>query len=53
MLLAQKGVIPPKEWYHDPKLYNTYGNTVAILLLKNGKEVPEEWKYDPLYEIEY
>ena len=27
------------------------GYTVAILLIKNGIEVPEEWKYDPLYKI--
>jgi len=52
MFFAKKGEIPPSVFYHDPKIYDRDGNTVAILLLKKGKEVPKEWKYDPKYKIE-
>ena len=41
--LANKGIIPPKEWYHDPTLCSYLGHTVAILLIINKKEVPKEW----------
>ena len=53
MLLAEKGIIPPKEWHHDPTLFDKYiGFTVAIYLIENNLEVPEEWRYDPKYKIE-
>ena len=53
MLLAEKGIIPPKEQHHDHELYdNHYGFTVAIYLIENNLEVPEEWRYDPKYKIE-
>ncbi len=53
MILANKRIIPPKEWYHDPKICDNHGWTVAIYLLKNKLEVPEEWRYDPEYKINY
>ena len=31
MLLAKNGIIPPKEYEHDPLLYNFINNTVAII----------------------
>ena len=32
MYLAEKGIIPPKEWIHDPNIRNKYGDTVAHCL---------------------
>ena len=43
MILAFKGIIPPKEWYHQPELYNVNGDRVKNLLIKAGKEVPDCW----------
>ena len=34
MLLASNGILPPKEWHHDPKIINENNETVAIILLK-------------------
>ncbi len=53
MYLAYNNIIPPKEYAHDPKLCDTNGNTVAIILLKKKLEVPEYWRYDPEYIINY
>lgn len=41
MLLAQNGIIPPKQWEHNPKLHNNSEYTVATILLKNGIDVPK------------
>ena len=35
MILAYKGIIPPKEWIHDPEIMNEYENTVAMKLALN------------------
>ena len=35
MFLAEKGIIPPKQWFHDPTLQDINGNTVAMLLASN------------------
>ena len=40
MFLAREGMIPPKDWIHDPNIKDLYGNTVEDHLLKNEKEVP-------------
>lgn len=32
MYLVDNKIMPPPEWEHDPKLINSYGNTVAIKL---------------------
>lgn len=32
MILASKGIVPPKEWQHDPSLANIFSCTVAMLL---------------------
>ena len=32
MILADFGIIPPKEWYHDPTLCDEKGDTVAMIL---------------------
>ena len=34
MKLAFEGIIPPKEWLHDPSLKNDNGETVADILSK-------------------
>ena len=46
MILASKGIIPPKEWYHDPKLKNNDNKTVALLLIFKCETLPNEWLYD-------
>lgn len=46
LYLADKGVIPPKEWCHDPLIVNEYGNTVAMKLALNKIEPPDEWVHD-------
>ncbi len=46
-MLAWKGIIPPKEWYHDPTMANVNGNTVAMCLAFNGIAPPKEWEHDP------
>ena len=43
MRLVWKGIIPPKEWHHSPKLKNVNGWTVAIMLTKKNMKVPKEW----------
>jgi len=37
IILAYKGIIPPKEWYHDKYLCDKDCHTVAYYLLKNNK----------------
>lgn len=32
MRLASHRIIPPKEWEHDPKLQDSFGDTVALIL---------------------
>ena len=29
MILVKQGIIPPKEWHHDPNIRDKYGHTVA------------------------
>ena len=41
MILADSGIIPPKEWEHDKKMTDEYGNTVGILLAENGVIPPK------------
>ena len=43
MYLARYGVVPPKEWQHNPSLTNDNNETVAILLASNGIVPPKEW----------
>ena len=47
MLLANKGIIPPKEWYHNSRLLNNDHNTVAMHLASNGIIPPKEWYHNP------
>lgn len=51
MILAAKGIIPPVE--HDPALKNGDGFTVAMLLVRHGKEVPVGWRHDPIIGDDY
>ena len=46
MILASKGIIPPKEWRHDPLLKDKNNNTVAIILSSKGIIPPREWMHD-------
>ena len=43
MLLAENGIIPPREWIHNPKLKDSFGWTVAMRLASSGIIPPEEW----------
>ena len=36
MLLANKKIIPPKEWEHNPNLMSCSHYTVAMYLAENG-----------------
>ena len=40
MRLANYGVDIPKYWEHNPLLTDYDGNTVAMLLAENGKDIP-------------
>ena len=40
MKLAKDGIDIPKYWEHDKLLTNKDGETVAMLLAENGKEIP-------------
>ena len=44
MLLANKGIIPSVEWYHDPNIKNKFGYTVEYYLKSRCKDVPNEWR---------
>lgn len=44
MILAENGIIPSKEWYHDPSLKISYTFTVAAFLANNNILPPKEWK---------
>ena len=35
MYLANKGIIPPKYFEHDPNMQDKYGFTVAMILAYN------------------
>ena len=45
MYLAEKEIIPPKEWIHSPNIKNKKGHTVAYYLKDNNLPVSNEW-YD-------
>ena len=32
MILAENGIIPPEEFYHDSTIVNKEGNTIAMIL---------------------
>ena len=34
MILIRNGIIPPKEWIHDPNIKDKYNHTVAYYLKK-------------------
>ena len=44
LILAERKLPIPKEWYHDPTTTDKYGNTVAMLY---RRFVPKEWEHDP------
>ena len=43
MILAEKGIIPPNEWIHDPSLQDLNKETVAMKLANKGIIPPKEW----------
>ena len=48
MYLAEKGIIPPKEWQHDPNIKDKWGKTVAYHLKYNNLPIPNEWYDDDM-----
>ena len=50
MWLAYNGIIPPKEWEHDPNLKDDDNMTVAMRLAENGIIPPKEWEHDPKWK---
>ena len=40
MKLAEYNIDIPKYWEHDPLLIDKNGNTVAMYLAFNGKDIP-------------
>lgn len=47
MILANKGIIPPNEWLHDPMLQDIFGMTVGMILAVKKIIPPKEWYHDP------
>ena len=45
--LALKGIIPPKQWHHNPEITTNGGWTVAMFLAWNKIIPPKEWYHDP------
>ena len=43
MKLAEHGIIPPKEWIHDPNIKDKWGNTVADFLKRQYFPISNEW----------
>ena len=43
MRLAMKGIIPDKQYWHDPKIKDKEGHTVCYYLWDNGVIVPDIW----------
>ena len=46
MLLADHGIISPKEWQHDPLMRDANDCTVAMILASAGIIPPKEWEHD-------
>ena len=48
MYMADCGIIPLKEWYHDPQIRSRTNLTVAHFLAMNNIIPPDEWviKYE-------
>ena len=45
MKLAEYGIIPDRQWNHDPNLKDIDNKTVTDYLIKNKFLIPNEW-YD-------
>lgn len=43
MDLAHRGIIPPREWHHNPTLRDNHDWTVAMWLAYRGIIPPKEW----------
>ena len=41
-MLAYSGIIPPKEWYHNPELQDEYNWTTAMFIAYICKCIPDE-----------
>ena len=43
MILASKGIIPPREWMYNQIVKNKYNRTIKDYLLNNKLPVPYHW----------
>ena len=48
MLLAKDGIVPPKQWIHDPNIKDKGYYTVVRYLKENKLPVPNEWYDDSM-----
>ena len=53
MLFADRDIIPPKEWNHDPLIKNVNGQTIALILAGSGIIPPKEWEHDKFIKDKY
>ena len=48
MQLTYNGIIPPKEWYHNPALKDNNGWTTAMVIANFCRQVPDNhWNHNP------
>lgn len=47
MILAAKGIVPPKDWYHNSTLVDKNNDTVALLLAANKIPPKHPWTHNP------
>ena len=51
MILIIKGIVPPKEWQHDPNIKDKYNHTAAYYFKLNKMPVPNEWYDEDMKDI--
>lgn len=45
MILAENGIEPPKEWYHESLITDNSGKTVAMYIACYCCKIPDEYWY--------
>ena len=43
LILARRGISPPKEWYYPDRIENNYGETVKSWIEFNHLQTDLEW----------
>ena len=47
-MLAQKGIIPPREWIHSYDIKDGYNRTLKDYLEDNYLPIPKHWNNDDM-----